>query len=193
MAEPAATPPSTDPAAPPAPAAPEPKPDAPATFDPSKLQLPEGFKADDAKVAELGALLADDKLTPQERGQKLFDLYTSAVKEADGQAMKAWNDTNAEWQKAVKAHPEFGGAKFDATKLSIARMIDSLGGETATSLREALNATGAGNHPAVWAAFAKLAAKVPSEGTHVTGNPPAAPPDLAKEFFPNSAEKMKAL
>ena len=157
-------------------------------FDPSKLTLPEGMKADDPMFKTFAETFGDAKLDPQVRGQKLIDLYTQGVKSVREAAMTAWTETNTKWVNDVKADPEIGGAKFEPTKASIAKAIDSLGPELSVAFRQGLDATGAGNHPAIWKGLAKMAALL-TEGGHVTGNPPSATPDIGATFFPNS--KMK--
>lgn len=160
--------------------------DAPAAFDPAKLTLPEGMKADDPAFKSFTELLSDDKVTPQERGQKLLTLYQDAVKSMRDQQVQLWNTTNENWVKEVKADPEIGGAKFEGVKTSISKAIDQLGPELSVAFRQGLDATGAGNHPAIWKGLAKMAALL-TEGGHVNGNPPnGGQPDLASTFFPNS-------
>ena len=84
-----------------------------AAFDIAELTLPEGVALDEATGKAFTDLLNDAELTPQERGQKLFDLYTSnttalqtAVQEAQ---VAAWTDLNTTWRTEVDALPEFKG------------------------------------------------------------------------------------
>jgi hypothetical protein len=160
--------------------------EAPAPFDGAKLTLPEGMKADDPNVKAFTDLMSDDKVSPQERGQKLMDLYKTGVEQVRQANVEAWNTMNTNWIKEVKADPDIGGAKFEPTKASIAKAIDQLGPELSVAFRQGLDVTGAGNHPAIWKGLAKMAS-ILTEGGHVSGNPPsAASPDLASTFFPNS-------
>lgn len=164
---------------------PEPKADAPAPFDAAKLTLPEGMKADDPAVKTFAEIWADEALGPQDRAQKLMDLYKDTVTQARQAGIDAWNATNEKWVNEVKADAEIGGAKFTTTKTTIAKAIDSLGPELSVAFRQGLDVTGAGNHPAIWKGLAKMAALL-TEGGHVTGAPPSAKPDLGATFFPNS-------
>lgn len=165
----------------------EAKPDAPA-FDAAKLTLPEGFAPDEKLMGSFKDLMTAD-LPPQERGQKLIELYSGALKQVGEANSKAWTDLNAQWVNEVKADPEIGGAKYDTTKATIAKAIDTLGPKDAASFRQALDVTGAGNNLAVWRAMAKFA-KAVTEGQHVGGSPPKDTPDIGATFFPNS--NMKA-
>lgn len=168
---------------------------APITFAADKLTLPEGMKLeqfDKTALETLGATLADDKLDPQARGQKLFDLYTSEIKRVQESYQTEWSNTNKEWITRVKADPEIGGTKYEATKTAISKAIDTLGTDAAKAFREGLDATGAGNHPAIWKGLAKWAALL-TEGGHVSGNPPSGKgpstdAEVSKVFFPNSPD-----
>jgi hypothetical protein len=158
----------------------------PAQFDPAKLTLPEGMKADDPLFQKFSGLMTDDKLSPHERGQQMLNLYNDAVKQSRDAAKTAWDGVNTEWSKQTMALPEIGGAKWDSTKTTIAKAIDGLGADAATAFRQALDITGAGNHPAIVKALHSWASKL-TEGGHIEGKGPVeAPKDLAKTFFPNS-------
>jgi len=157
-------------------------------FDPAKLKLPEGMKADDPTLKTFTETVVDDKLDPQTRGQKLLDLYNNAVSAMREQTLKVWNETNEAWKNEVRADADIGGAKFEATKTTITKAIDSLGPELSVAFRQGLDATGAGNHPAIWKGLAKLAERL-TEGGHVSGNPPAAgKPTIKEAFYPNSPD-----
>lgn len=161
---------------------------APVPFDAAKLSLPEGMKADDPTFKTFAEVFTDEKLDAQTRGQKLIDLYTETVKGVRQASVDAWNTMNENWIKEVKTDAEIGGAKFETIKTTIAKAIDSLGPELSVSFRQGLDATGAGNHPAIWKGLAKMAALL-TEGGHVSGTPPKAAQDIGSTFFPNS--KMK--
>jgi hypothetical protein len=170
---------------------PEKPPEAPPVIDLAAVKLPEGITADDdaskAAMKSASEILADDKLPPQERMQKLIDVYGGLAKAAADSNGKAWNDLQDQWQTEVKADPTIGGDKLVPTQQMISKAIDTLGPDSAKAFRSALDFTGAGNNPAIikgLAAFAKLAV----EGGHVTGAPPKVAPTTAQEFFPNSPE-----
>jgi hypothetical protein len=180
---PAGDPPKDPPAEPPK----KEEPPAPAAFAADKLTLPEGMKTDDPLFQKFGGLMTDDKLDPQARGQALLDLYTGAVKQAREAGTEAWNNVNKEWQDKTMADPEIGGAKFPAAKATIAKAIDTLGPNLAAEVRQALDVTGAGNHPAIVKALHAFASKL-TEGQHVTGSPPSPPKSVKDAFYPNSPD-----
>src|ERR1017187_7100101 len=144
--------------------------EAPVPFDGTKLKLPEGMKSDDPLFKTFGETMADDKLSSQERGQKLIDLYTGAIKQAGEANTLAWSKVNEGWIKDVKADKDIGGVNFEPTKLAFARTIDTLGPEKASAFRQALDVTGIGNHPAFWRGMAAFAKSL-TEGGHVAGSP----------------------
>lgn len=179
--------PPKDPAAPPA--EPPKEPDAPAAFAMDKIKLPDGMKADDAGLKSFGEVLANDKLSPLERGQALLDLYADVTKKGRDAATEAWNAVNKQWEQQTLADKDIGGAKWDAAKATIAKAIDSLGPDLAASVREALDVTGAGNHPAIVKAMHKWASQI-TEGGHIGGQPPSgtAPKSVKEAFYPNSPD-----
>lgn len=166
---------------------PLPKADTPAPFDATKLKLPEGMKVDDPLFKAYTEIMADDKLSPQDRAQKQIDLYTTAIKQAGEANTLAWTKVNDGWVAKVKADPEIGGVHYKPTKAAIAETIDTLGPEKAAAFRQALDVTGIGNHPAFWHGMAAFA-KILTEGKHVAGSPAGSgKADMApKDFFPNS-------
>lgn len=198
----AATPPQPDASAPPAdgatppvppaePKAPEP-PKAPAeqgTFDFAKVKLPEGVTLDEAGAKNFVDLLNDTKLSRQELGEKLVSFYSDAVKAIGAANMESWQQTNKQWVDSVKSDKDIGGDKLPAAQSLIAKMIDThLPGKLGTELRQALDMTGAGNHPAVVKGMWTLAGLL-TEGGHVNGSPVrSGQMDIKTTFFPNSPD-----
>jgi hypothetical protein len=89
-----------------------------------------------------------------------------------------------EWQDSVRNDPEFGGDKLAPSLAQAAKAIERFGGD---GLREALNVTRAGNHPAVVRAFIQIGkalgdAEGLSTGKPVVG-PPKTPEQAARSFY----------
>jgi hypothetical protein len=88
-----------------------------------------------------------------------------------------WAETQTKWQAEVKADPEIGGTKFQES-IKTAALVFEPGesnpfvgsAEEARSLRDALNATGAGNNPAIVKMFVKMG-NILKEPAGLTGNP----------------------
>lgn len=123
-------------------------------FDVAALTLPEGFELPEEMGKSFTDLLSDDKLSPQERGQKLVDLHASTLKEASTKIaeqmtqanMDLWTKTNEEWRGQIKALPEFKDNP-DAEAGKIMQALTSVG--AGEDFFKALDLTGAGNHPAI--------------------------------------------
>jgi len=111
--------------------------------------------------------------------------------------------TRAAWQAEVLADTDIktyaldGKTGLDAVKIDIGRALSALGDTTLeASFRQAMNITGAGDHPAFVKAFWRLAQKV-GEGKHVSGAGPSsagqrAPgatdrPSPARALYPNNS------
>jgi hypothetical protein len=156
-------------------------PDAP-TVDAKALKLPEGFTADEAQLGAFATLANEFKL-PQDAAQKLVDLHAAALKSASEASSKYWGDLQKTWQDEAKT--TYGPEPAKNPKIiAVGKMIDSLGEKPASALREALDMSGMGNHPAIIAAFASLAERL-AEPAHAQGNPANRPATAAQAIYPN--------
>lgn len=130
------TPPGTET---PAGKAPEPAPDY------SALKFAEGFKVDEELLGEAKTAFAEAKL-PAEQAQKYLDLSAKLVDRTIAAITDAHRERIAEWGAATKADPGIGGDKLEATKGQAAKALDAFG---TLELKQALNESGLGNHPAM--------------------------------------------
>ncbi len=157
--------------------------------------LPEGVDGNDpqlqAAMGEAQALFRELGLG-QEQGQKLIDLH---MKHWMGGAVAAEEEFNRQvqaridqWGKQVQTDQEWGGAHLNESKMLVNRAISALGGER---LYKALtNETGVINHPAVFAAFAKMGRDYFKEDRFVQGSTGTGPVDnspsgMAARVYPN--------
>jgi hypothetical protein len=146
-----------------------------------KFTIPEGFEYDDGKVSEFTTLARELNLS-QEQAQKLVDLHVRHWLGFEEQTRAQAE----EWRKQTMNDPEFGGQKFMQSLQDAHRFVSAFGGE---KLRIALDATGAGNHPEIFKAFA-LAGRLLGEDRLVKGAG-AAPAgggtfaDLANTLYPD--------
>lgn len=165
--------------------APAPASEAPAPFVPLTdndiLELFGDYAPKGDALTTVSKTFAELQLGKDQAG-KLSALYTSMQKEAEQATVAAWNDTIKSWQDQSRAHPDFGGAKFD-TSLAQAKQIVMDYGDKA--FQEMLAVTGTGNHPAMIAFILKLGAALPGEGKPASTQQTAAPRDLASILFPN--------
>lgn len=153
---------------------------------------PEGVTLDPALIAEATPIFKELGLS-QEGAQRLVDFHNkqmTAVREA---GLKAVTDLRNSWVDQVKADKDIG-PKLDQVKVEIGRAKDRLSPEVRAAFNEALDFTGAGDHPAVVKAFYEFA-KLVNEGTHVAGRGPSpdgqsrdgkvSRPSLAGAMYPN--------
>ncbi|MBV8191106.1 MAG: hypothetical protein JO339_27960, partial [Alphaproteobacteria bacterium] len=124
-----------------------PTPDEPTlpTYDLSKFTLPEGVTIDQDAMKAAADLMRGMKL-PQDEAQKLITFAAEREKATAQKGVEAFRELQNKWTGEVKADPEIGGTRLEASLAHAARAIDRLG---VPGLREALHLTGAGNHPAV--------------------------------------------
>jgi hypothetical protein len=116
------------------------------------FRLPDGVQLDGKAMEDATALFKDARL-PQEQAQKFIDLALAREQAAAQKGVQAFLDLQAKWSGEIKADPDIGGTRLEASLASAARAIDRL---AVPGLRDALNLTGAGNHPAIVKAFVRL-------------------------------------
>lgn len=147
--------------------------------------LPEGVELAPEGITEAKALFNKYAL-PQEAAQELVTLAANQMKGAtvalETAGQKLWDDTKADWKKAIESDPEIGGAKLPEVRASISKVLDKY---ATPKFREALKFTGAGDNPEVIKTLWKMATAL-SEGKNLGGNPP---PDggaktLAERMYP---------
>lgn len=144
------------------------------------LTLPEGLTVSDEQYSELSGVLENPDV--KARTQGLLDLYAKLSKEASEKGSQAWDAMQEEWQKSVQEHPTYGGAKLQESLGSISKLIDEYSDNPA-EVRAALDLTKAGNHPALFAMMAKVAATL-SEGRTTPAGNPASTLSAAEKMYP---------
>ena len=162
---------------------------APAPVTIESLTLPEGAQVDpDAATAFLG-LINDQKLTRAELAQKIVDMQINLSEKGTSAAQTAaatlWESTQSDWQKAVTALPEIGGRNLAQSLATIKSGLEKAGATKATF--EALDLTGAGNHPEVVRILHALT-KPLAEGRQIGGNAPAGSLSQADRLYANTKE-----
>lgn len=140
-----------------------------------EFAMPEGVQLDKAAADEFTAIAKELKLD-QATAQKVADV---GAKMAQRQA-EAHANLVESWVEQVKTDKEIGGDKLNENLAVARKALDSFG---SPELRELLNSTGVGNHPAVIKAFYKMG-KAVSEDRMVTGTPRGPETDPARKMFP---------
>ncbi|NMM70778.1 peptidase [Serratia marcescens] len=136
----------------------EKKPAAPEKYE---FTPPEGQELDANALAVFEPIAKELGLS-QEQAQKLVDIYPQIQQ----QQAESWSKQVADWGEQVKADKEIGGDKFNASVGAAQRALDQFGNP---ELREYLNASGLGNHPALVRFCAKVG-KAMAEDTFVVPN-----------------------
>jgi len=140
------------------------------------LQMPEGVELDKEAADEFVNIAKSLELS-QENAQKLATI-AAKIQQKQIEAKARQFET---WVEEVKADKDIGGEKLEEN-LGIARKaLETFG---SPELKDVLNASGLGNHPAVIKAFLK-AGKAISEDGFVRGAPKGGETDMAKKLFPN--------
>ena len=157
-------------------AAPDTKASVPEVPESYEFTMPDGVALDKTAADEFTAIAKELKLD-QASAQKVADVGAKMAQrqvEAHAQLVESWVES-------VKTDKEIGGDKL-AENLAIARKaIDTFG---TPELKDVLNATGFGNHPAVIKAFYKAGMAISSD-RFVSGSPKGPENDMAKKMFPN--------
>jgi len=157
-------------------AAPDTKAPVPEVPESYEFTMPDGVALAKTAADEFTALAKELKLD-QASAQKVADVGAKMAQrqvEAHAQLVESWVES-------VKTDKEIGGDKL-AENLAIARKaIDTFG---TPELKDVLNATGFGNHPAVIKAFYKAGMAISSD-RFVSGSPKGPENDMAKKMFPN--------
>ncbi len=145
-----------------------------------EFMLPEGMSVDADALDQARALFSEARL-PQEQAQKFIDLAVSRERAAAEEGARAFVELQNKWVSEIKADPDIGGARLNASLAAAARAIDRL---AVPGLKEALTLTGAGNNPAVVKAFVRLGQMI-SEDRFAPGHAaaPAAPRSPAETIY----------
>lgn len=170
------------------------KPDPAAVPEKYDLKPPEGKELDPKLIEEITPLFKEMKLT-NEQAQKLTDFYNKTVLGAADNAYEAYEDMRTANRDTIIKDPTLGngtdGMKPEVTK-NIAEVMSRIGDKaTITAFKEAMDLTGAGDHPAFVKAFNTLG-KLLAEGSAVKAGGPAAvvapgaaPKSPAQALYPN--------
>jgi antitoxin component of RelBE/YafQ-DinJ toxin-antitoxin module len=176
----------------------QPDPKAPVVPEAYTFKAPDNYTID-AKLLETVTPIFKELGLTQDQAQKLVDIQVAREIASAKAPQDAYAATRADWQSKVKADPELTSAVsgdktgIDAVKLDIGRAIATLPADLQASFREAMDITGAGDHPAFVKAMWKFSQSI-GEGRPVAGAGPspagqrapgAKPPSAAQAMYPN--------
>lgn len=140
----------------------------------------EGLELDTSALEQFEPIARELNLT-NEQAQKMVDLYgTKIMPMVQKRQSEVWQKTTEQWAAEVKADKEIGGDKLTANLSAAQRALEQFGDQ---ELKEYLDSTGLGNHPALVKAFIKVG-KAMSEDKVVTGGHESGGSDLISAFYP---------
>lgn len=158
----------------------------PPTYEP--FTVPDGVTLQPERLGDFTSLLGEfegqskaDHAAVQAFGQKLVERHVAEVQRtlADVQKLNdaKWDRQKMAWHDEFMADPEIGGNRFQTSVDSAIQFIRTHGGsdEQQAEIRQLMNDSGIGNHPAMIRLLAK-AGMAMSEGRPLAGRMPAAPP-----------------
>lgn len=164
-----------------------------------EFKAPDGITVDPKLEESISPILKEAGVS-QEVAQQLFDFHVKALQDAAKAPTDAVETMRKDWVAKVNADAEMakatsgGKTGLDAVKYDIGRALTNLDPTLAGEFKQAMDLTGAGDHPAFVKAMWKLSQLV-TEGKHVAGGNPSpagqvAPgastrPSAAKSLYPN--------
>lgn len=156
----------------------------PPAFEPltaESLTAPEGFDIQGPAVEQFLEIVnkaGGGELSPADMANEFLALHAAALQEAAESANTAWQEQQDTWVADVQK--EFG-SDLAPKQAQIEKVIAQFGDD---ELRTALALTGAGNHPAFFRFFAKLADQFTEAGP-VQSAPGSERPDVAQRLYPS--------
>lgn len=143
--------------------------------------LPEGLEADKESLDAFKNAAKELKLT-QEQAQKFVDMQTSLTQKAAKAQTEAWQNMRKEWADAAKGDKEVGGEAFKGNIAVAKRALDKY---ATKEFREAIEATGMGDHPELIRFLYRVGKTLKEDQIITKGNEPAGGVSHAKTLFPN--------
>jgi hypothetical protein len=142
--------------------------------------VPDGWEMDKEARAEAEKLFRDFNL-PQSAAQALVDFYAAKSIQAQNAPVEFYATMRQGWRESAMSHPELQGKLGAGGEVltTISRGLDAIASATGdrqliADFKEAMDMTGAGDHPAFIRVMYSLAKRATESG-HVRGNGPSAP------------------
>ena len=130
------------------------------------FNVPEGFVIAEDVAPKIDALFKEGNLS-QSYAQKLIDFYVKETREAQERPGNFYKEMRQSWVEEINKDADIGGSKLNGAMAAISKLIGSTG-EVGEAFKDAMDYTGAGDHPAV-AKFLYALAKKLTEGGPVRG------------------------
>jgi hypothetical protein len=149
------------------------------------ITLPEGLAIPEEHQESFLGILNNNELSKADMVNQLLTMQSDALTAAAEQNAQAWVDLRGQWQEQAKALPEIGGDKLEETLANIKTGLEAAGAKQEAF--EALDVTGAGDHPALIQLMSKLV-KPFLEQPPVPGSPAQEKADLSVRMYPSMAK-----
>lgn len=137
--------------------------------------LPEGMELDTAILGEFKDFAKELNL-PQDKAQKIVDFQTKLAAKQAEEYQAAVTRQGEAWATAVKNDPELGGENYDKSVASAVKVIQAFGDD---GLRDLLNNSGLGNHPALFKFCHRVSQAISEDKFVLPGNQPAAAKEMS--------------
>lgn len=145
------------------------------------LKLPPELAVTEEQSTELLNIFNDPELSPADRASKLMELHATTLRNFAEQTVAEIREQQTKWEDEIKTDKDIGGDKLAPNLIKVSKFLDAMG---TPELREALDATGAGSHPAIVRFFIKMAAEH-AEGSPAGGSPPPVTTTAAQKMYPS--------
>lgn len=149
-----------------------------------EFKFDDGVKIDDAIMTEFSGIAKEMNLS-QANAQKLANFYAAKMTAHGAAQEAAWAATVKEWGDQVRTDKEIGGANLDANIALARKVLDRHG---SPELRQMLDTTGAGNHPALVRLLVKVGKDMGEDAIQPGGGDnKGSEVSAAKRLYPNHA------
>ena len=153
----------------------------PAVPEKYEFKLPEGIQVDTEALTAFEPIAKELGLS-QEAAQKLVDLQVAAA----ARSVEAQKAQAAQWFNDVKADKDLGGQNFTTTAKNTVAAMDRFGDQ---ALKDLLNTTGLGNHPAFVRWASKVGAAMAEDAVHPADLPAAPRKSTAEVMYDKTPSK----
>lgn len=134
---------------------------------PYDLKMPDGVPLDQELLGAATPILREAGLT-NEQASKLIPLVETVQARFEQQQQDGFGQLKKHWANQAKADRELGGKNWDETIKLAALALGAGGAHQGSEVRELLNDSGLGNHPAFIRLFRQLGAKLKAAGVGPT-------------------------
>lgn len=137
--------------------------------------LPEGMDMDAEVLGEFTGIAKELNIS-QEAAQKLIDLQSKIATKQAEEYQAAVMKQGEQWAAAVKNDPELGGENYEKSVASAVKVIQAFGDE---GLKDLLNTSGLGNHPALFKFCHRISAAISEDKFVMPGSQTDAPKEMS--------------